>query len=172
MNKYCLGKGGFGEESWCSFFLGIPTSWMGIWKGSEGKALRDLPLLLRSVCVNQGCAFAQGLWNGWSWKKTRWLFGNGCPPPLPLGKCGFLECRLQRCPGTDSAVIVKECVRHWVAPDICFLPNRIVFKSKSPVTRTMGGLYLLQSGSFSEPLLSHPFPLAYMLQFWLVVARG
>lgn len=93
-------------------------------------------------------------------------------PPLPLGKCGFLECRLQRCPGTDSSVIVKECVRHWVAPDICFLPNRIVFKSKSPLTRTMGGLYLLQSGSFSEPFLSHPFPLAYMLQFWLVVARG
>ena len=66
-----------------------------------------------------------------------------------LGKCGFLECvwvarAVLSCPGTDSLVIAKECIRHRVAPEfsacyICFPQNRIVFEGESPVIRTLAG---------------------------------
>ena len=99
-----------------------------------------------------------------------------------LGKCGFLECvwvarAVLSCPGTDSLVIAKECIRHRVAPEfsacyICFPQNRIVFEGESPVIRTLAGgtvgggactfavLWLLTSS------LSQSFPLAYVSQLW------
>lgn len=120
--------------------------------------------------MNPGHTFTLGPLNRWS-SELSVALGHWLAPSL--GKCGFLECvRVARavlsCPGTDSLVIVKECIRHRVAPEfsachICFPQNRIVFEGESPVTQTLaggalgGGLYLCSLGA--SHILSLPvFP--------------
>lgn len=115
--------------------------------------------------MNPGHTFTLGLPNRWS-SELSVALGHWLAPSL--GKCGFLECvRVARavlsCPGTDSLVIVKECIRHRVAPEfsachICFPQNRILFEGESPVIQTLAGgalgegLVPLQSCGFSHPL--------------------
>lgn len=89
---------------------------------------RDITSLCR-VRGSQGPAFTQGPPIGWSLEHSVALWPWLAPS---LGKCGFLECRLERCSGADSLVIARECIKASGDPGIlpatfCFPQNRIVF---------------------------------------------
>lgn len=82
MNKYYLGKGGFGEESWCSFFFGDTHFFDGDLKSFRGKD-PERPTPSASECLREpGMCICPGAVEWVVLKENSVALGQWLAPPF------------------------------------------------------------------------------------------